>query len=727
MESRIAFHNGSPTLFVDGKPVYPLFYYYETAKPRELTRRMIRAFAERGIHLYTSYVHHGWNGPGQYDPTEPGPEWPKDRLLIDELMRELLDVDPEALYMPRFQLKSAKWWMETYPEERELWSDGHRDTASYASEVWLQGAREATERFVAHTQAQDYADRIVGYHVCAGDSCEWSNFACMNGDIFDYSGPMRRFFRSWLREKYNGDTEALRDAWKDGSVTFETAEVPSEKQQLSTDFWHFRDPSKGVRVADFLECLVDAEVRDVVGLCESAKCACDDRVIAGVFYGYLLTMAWPGRMFAPQGFRTFDLSAIQRSGHMGLMKVLASPYVDFLASPYDYAWRSVGGEGSFMSLVATIHRHGKLYLLEDDTRTHLHPDERYGKVDTAEDSVAVLKRNFCNYLTGNAGFWWMEQGRDFSWFDDPQILDCQGKINEIAQRSLARDRSPSGEIAVIFDEQSLFHHTYRKDLMFPLIYKFKLFGLPRLGAPVRFYHFDDLADDDFPDHKLYIFLDLFYVTPERIERVHRRVRRGGAVSAWFYGAGLVSPNGISTDTMERLTGIRFGMDDVKWELTCALTNWDHPITEGLPADLSFGTDNFVGPILRVDDPDATVLGRLIYNEGRSRPGLAVKEFDGWSSVYVGAPNPPASLLRGIARFAGVHIYSDANDVLHADRHFLGVHSIQGGWRTFRLPEVTDVWEVFEGRKVASQARSFRQKLPRRSTRLYFLGNWPSLR
>jgi len=302
-------------------------------------------------------------------------------------------------------------------------------------------------------------------------------------------------------------------------------------------------------------------------------------------------MQWPGRMFAPQGFQTFDLSAIQRSGHMGLMKVLASPHVDFLSSPYDYAWRSVGGEGAFMSLTSTIHRHGKVYLLEDDSRTYLHPDERYGKVDTALDSVAVLQRNFCNYLTGNAGFWWMEQGRDFSWFDDPLILDCQGKINGIAQRSLGRDRSPSGEIAVVFDEESLFHHTYRKDLMYPLIYKFKLFGLPRLGAPVRFYHFDDLADDDFPKHKLYIFLDLFYVTPERIEQVHRCLRRDGAMALWFYGAGLQSPKGISTDTMEQLTGIHFGMDDIKWELTCVITDWDHPITTGLPADLSFGTDN----------------------------------------------------------------------------------------------------------------------------------------
>ena len=34
-------------------------------------------------------------------------------------------------------------------------------------------------------------------------------------------------------------------------------------------------------------------------------------------------------------------SAYQRSGHLALRKVLASPYADFIASPYSYGFRGM--------------------------------------------------------------------------------------------------------------------------------------------------------------------------------------------------------------------------------------------------------------------------------------------------------------------------------------------------------------------------------------------------
>jgi len=45
---------------------------------------------------------------------------------------------------------------------------------------------------------------------------------------------------------------------------------------------------------------------------------------------------------------------------------------------------------------------------------------------------------------------------------------------------------------------------------------------------------------------------------------------------------------------------------------------------------------------------------------------------------------PAALLRNIARAAGVPIYSDAHDVVYADRNYVGIYAPDGGTQTVHL-------------------------------------------
>ena len=86
-----------------------------------------------------------------------------------------------------------------------------------------------------------------------------------------------------------------------------------------------------------------------------------------------------------------------------------------------------------------------------------------------------------------------------------------------------------------------------------------------------------------------------------------------------------------------------------------------------------------------------MLGDVVYSLGRCRPGFGVKTFNPedpqkpWSSVYVATPNVPAPVLRGIARFAGVHLYNEDGDVLYATPNLLSVHSVSGGPRPSSCP------------------------------------------
>ena len=114
--------------------------------------------------------------------------------------------------------------------------------------------------------------------------------------------------------------------------------------------------------------------------------------------------------------------------------------------------------------------------------------------------------------------------------------------------------------------------------------------------------------------------------------------------------------------------------------------------------------------------------------GRCKPGFAVKTFNSgtpqaaWTSVYMASPDIPGPVLRGIARYAGVHLYSEDGDVLYATPDLLSVHTVCGGPRTFRLPKPVEiVYDLFAKQAIATNVSEFSVRLPRASTALYFAG------
>jgi len=250
--------------------------------------------------------------------------------------------------------------------------------------------------------------------------------------------------------------------------------------------------------------------------------------------------------------------------------------------------------------------------------------------------------------------------------------------------------------------------------------------LPRLGAPFDVYLLQDLLEGNLPPYKLCIFLNVFRLDVKRRAALKRAIRRDKRMSLWIYAPGLIK-DGLSLEHMTDLTGFRFGIGEQPWGPLVHITDFGHPITRDLNQDLFWGTNSKLAPLFHVDDPEAQVLGQVVYSQGNCKPGFAVKTFPEWTSVYSAAPNLPASVLRGIARFAGVHIYSDAGDVLYASRQLLGVHTAGGGNRTFKLPRrVEVVFDLFENKAVAKNAAEFEANLSRASTSLFYTGDSKTL-
>ncbi len=725
--AEVKLHHGAPTLFLKGKPAFYSGIWVTTPTPDHWghskesypwpingdTDSAQRTVAETGSHIYNLFTGGEWCGPGE------GRSGHFDFSRVEASLGRILKTDPDALFHPRIQLeRQADWWRKLHPEECEVTSEGVQKEQSYASEIWLKEGKEFLAAYIDHLKKIGLADRFIAYFICAGQSTEWTKWSS-SGRLAcgDYSEPMRRYFRAWLRKKYDGDTAAIRAAWGRPDVSFDTAEAPSAEEQLRTHLHNFRDPKTEMNVVDYYTALAELCADRVIEFCRTVKEATGGKALAGASYGYALTCCYNQGFYA-EGPATVssDFSHNQRGGHLGLERVLSSPFVDILGSPISYGFRGIGGDASLSQLSESCRLHGKLCIVEEDSRIHdMPPNSTYGRANSRSESVAILKRNIARTLTHGLGIWRAPMG-------DASLRPLLKQFNEIGDFALKTDRTPAAEVAVLTDEESFFYESDRYDLDLAALSHQVLQGLARFGAPFDHYLLNDFVEGRVRPYKLYIFLNTFHLDSARREKLKRELRRENRTAVWVYAPGCLNTD-CSVANMEDITGMKYGRSDYPWPTFMHVTDFTHPITAGLPQDLFWSFTSPIGPVFWVEDPQARVLGQVAGDQGRNVPGLVVKQFPEWTSIHVAVPNIPAPVLRGLARFAKVHLYSEAGDVLYASRELLGVHTVAGGRRTFRLPRrVAVIRDVFTGKTIARNTASFAVTLAPASSELYYTGD-----
>jgi len=717
--------NGTPTVFFEGAPVFPGIScgWAPTAEGWDGAPQA-RILAPAGIHLYAfdcgaGGQPHEWVGPGA---GHAGKNGHFDFSQMKARYGHVIDVDPEARFFLRFHLEIYdKWWLEMYPEERDVDSDGNMQQQSFASTVWREQSKDLLREYVLHLREFGLEDRVFAWQTGAGHTGEWvKGMTSMRWQCGDFSVPMRRRWRAWLRETY-GDVEALQQAWNDKTVTFENAEVPTEAENLGAKHQSFRDPRLERKVIDYYTQLADLCGDLIIDFNRTIKDTSRGTTLTGAFYGYLMELAWNAGFFAEGPDSLY--STTQRSGHLGLWKTLQSPYVDFYSSPFSYYFRGIGGYTPAMQPTESLRLHNKIYFFEDDIRTHLTPPENgFGVVETFDEAVATLRRNFCDVITRGHGIWWCPNQHSVDPEIEPRFAPILQRFMELGTWATNLDRQPSAEIAVILDDESFIYESLDNRLDIPLIAQQKLWGIPRIGAPHDIYLLNDLAEGRIRDYKVYIMLNAFHLDAKRRRQLAEQLRRDGKVVLWIYAPGYLKDE-PGLEHMTELTGIRFDKGEHAWGPMCHILDFTHPITQGLRQDLFWGTNARLGPVFHVEDADARTLGQVVYSQGRCKPGFVLKEFANWSSIYIAAPNIPAPVLRGIARWAGVHLYNEQGDVLYATPQLLGVHTVAGGERAFDLPRRAEVvYDLFEKKVLAENVQRVSIDLPKASTQLYFAGD-----
>ena len=229
--------NGYPALYMDGQRTAPLMYALTdqpAAIPQsEFGKKNIPYFYDIGVNLVSvcTSIDRDWKEDGAYTAEHP----------ID-CIKTVKSLHPDAKIHFRINLTPPYWWMRKYPEELIKYygvesvdtgrgrSSTEKDRskeirASFVSERWICDVNEVLKKFCEALKASGLDKEVFSVQVAYGTHGEWHMYGKHYGeDTYegDYSEPMLRFFRKYIKKKYK-TVDALCSAWGE-RVTFENAE-----------------------------------------------------------------------------------------------------------------------------------------------------------------------------------------------------------------------------------------------------------------------------------------------------------------------------------------------------------------------------------------------------------------------------------------------------------------------------------------------------------------------
>jgi beta-galactosidase len=472
LTSEVRILNDVPALYVNGELTSQVL-----AAPYRPDESYFRDFLNAGIEIFDIYLRFDWTGPEEYDFSK-----------IDEKLDSYLAIAPDVMFLPRILLTPGDWWCEEFPDDITMRDDGSpagmfgsKCHPSLASEKYRELSYKAMVAFLTHVEGK-YGDNILGYQPGNGFGGEWLMFnsfwearpnrpAPDKFGVEDYSPVAQALFREWLQKKYK-TVKKLRSAWNDSQVTFESATSPGEVERYTSTHGIFFDPAQGTRVPDYFSFFNDMTADVLLENCQWVKHLTGGKKIVGVFYGYL--------------WCNFPNLSVNHTGHLGLQRVLDAEYIDFIASPYTYDNKQIGGPNNSQTLPESALMHGKLYLNEVDTETHLHQRQwRWGNClnnpTTWEETRGLLIRDYGYSMTKGFGLWWTDlHGGNFQ---DEQIINLLAQLKKIDENYLEADKRSNTDVAVILDEETFKYFGDGEPLFNALLTAQKQWQLGFLGTP----------------------------------------------------------------------------------------------------------------------------------------------------------------------------------------------------------------------------------------------------
>ena len=522
-------------------------------------------------------------------------------------------------------------------------------------------------KIVRHFEAK-YPDRMLVYHVASGQSEFFDIGYRQKGP--DYSKANTAAFRKYLEDRYQ-DVDALRRAWGDDNVSFTNAGVPMPEEgrfpmRLVLDkriraFYRPVEERAWIDYSQFYSKLISDHV---IRWCRIVKEETGGNKMTAAFYGYLFAL--PGSF----------------SGHLNLAGVLDSEYVDLLCSPVSYRDRTPGGPGSFMCPVDSVILHKKLWINEDDTRTHAIDEKTHGRkpgigaTTTLDETIGVIDRNIANILSHGAGIWWMDLHAS-GMFNSQDVWDLIERRRDFFRKSEEAVKNYSADVQLIVDEESKTYvaddYSFDRSVLHNV-----LTALNRSSATVQSYLFADYVSGKTPRANLVVFANTFKMSTEQRAAVQTRLAGDKSHRVWCFLPGYIDEDGAyDTANVEKLTGFTVTRQPGKVGTRGIYGNF-----EGLTWNASANNlDLEERPV--VGGEGCEIIGQYISD---GLPSCAMNSSNGIHSFYLGSPGANVELIRGILKTAGVHMWTDQPAVVTRNNKYLFVYTGKEGELTLNVPE-----------------------------------------
>ena len=680
----------------------------------------------------------------QLYPNMFGPKrtWDYTFKRLDHLATSLLRVRPESYILVGIDMRPSAAWKAENPDEMMLREDGskllqhNRPVISYGSDKLLADSLEFLDALINFVNSKPWGSRVVAYQ-------PWSNtendsyiggIACNNMiadrsklQLGDHHPGALKKFREFLRQRYNNDVKALQYAWNDPKVTFENARV-TNKMLGSQDgersfFRNVKNSQAAIDYWTFFPSLLGNYKR---AMAEFIKRKTNNKALVFVHYGAVLNNLTRPQ---PTGIRlhgsNYDLETLLRDKNID-MYVQAMPY-----------HRRQAGDGIVVyQPTSSMALHKRMYMADYDIRTIAAGTLNFGRHRSIYETDSLIKRDLAWMYTRQAGAWFadMSQGSylDFhegksSWIGAAEAAEPAGRMLELFRKlaNSTQGHKPSAEMAFFYSMQS----PAREDLLnsavvyYNLIDKMAFKEFTLLGAPYDVYTAEDLLHKELPEYKLYVFMNLFYVTPEQRAAIEK-LKRGGKTLVFLYAPGFVGDKSFDVKKASELCNMTLKEIKTPEIMTQTLEKSDHPLLRGV-AGQSMDARGWsscepvhpekVTPNFEITDKNVTVLGR----NRRNMPVMALKKLDNCNIIYSAVPFLSRAMLRNIAAFAGVHLYSKEDVVMAADNRLLMFHNGCESKRKLKValpPGVKSVKDAFSGKQLSS-GEAFELHLDNPDTRI----------
>jgi hypothetical protein len=302
-----------------------------------------------------------------------------------------------------------------------------------------------------------------------------------------------------------------------------------------------------------------------------------------------------------------------------------------------------------------------------------------------------------------------------NWFSDPAMQPLIARQVQVLNEATAWPHNDEPGVAIVVDDSATLDTNGAGRYPFLAISEQLRLGIARCGVPYRVYLLENLALTNLSPHKVWYFPNLFRCDERRLALV-KRVQKDGNVLVWGPGSGISDGQKIGAASATTLTGFAFDVIPGNYQRR-GLFLGGHPLTGGIAGQV-FGDGLGYGP--QLFPKDGVRLASAFAQQSQNHSALAVKEQDGWTSVFAAALPLPAGFWRNAARVAKAHVWCETDDVVVASREIVALHSVVPGAKTIRLPRTSRVVDLISGAEIAPVAQeiSFEMKSP--GTRVFRL-------